>query len=109
DEYGAFKEGHQNLVSYDDRGREAYIQRYVDVFSGYDLTGFRVLVYQHSAVGRDIIVELLEKLGVNVVTAGRSDVFVPVDTENIDDAQLESISNLASNCGSGTLDAIVST
>jgi phosphomannomutase len=78
-------------------GREAYVSRYFDFFSGQgvDLGGRRILVYQHSAVGRDLLADLLTRLGAEVVTAGRSDQFVPIDTENIDAAQLDTIQRLA--------------
>jgi phosphomannomutase len=54
----------------------------------------KLLVYQHSAVGRDLIVELLRAFGAEVITAGRSDTFVPIDTENIDAGQLAIIQTL---------------
>lgn len=89
-----------------DDGREAYLTRYLDFF-GSDLAGRKILVYQHSAVGRDLLVDVLTRLGADVITGGRSDSFVPIDTENIDDAQLAAIQKLASE-HSG-LWAIVST
>ncbi len=81
----------------EDAGRDAYIARYLDFFSGQpaSLAGKRILVYQHSAVGRDILVEVLTSLGAEVIPAGRSDDFVPIDTENIEAAQLETIRGLA--------------
>jgi phosphomannomutase len=81
-----------------DAGRDAYIARYLDFFSGQpaSLAGKRILVYQHSAVGRDILAEVLTRLGAGVICAGRSDDFVPIDTENIEAAQFEKIRSLAS-------------
>jgi phosphomannomutase len=81
----------------EDTGRDAYIARYLDFFSGQlaGLTGKRILVYQHSAVGRDILAEVLQRLGAEVIPAGRSDEFVPIDTENIDAVQLDTIRELA--------------
>jgi len=80
-----------------DAGREAYRARYLDFFSGQpaSLKGRRILVYQHSAVGRDLLTDLLSQLGAEVVAAGRSDSFVTIDTENIDAAQLEAVQTLA--------------
>lgn len=40
-------------------------------------------MYQHSAVGRDIIVDILASLGAEVIPILRSDTFVPIDTENV--------------------------
>ncbi|GAB1205226.1 hypothetical protein APSETT445_003898 [Aspergillus pseudonomiae] len=62
----------------------------------------------HSAVGRDVLVEILEKLGAEVVTAGRSDTFVPIDTEAIDQVQLDTVQNLYDSTGQ-QFDAVVST
>jgi phosphomannomutase len=84
-----------------DAGRERYTARYLDFFpaqpgSG-SLNGRRILVYQHSAVGRDLLVEVLSHLGAEVIPAGRSDTFVPIDTENIGDDQLDAIGKLAAH------------
>jgi phosphomannomutase len=95
-----------------DRGaEEAYVHRYLQSFTRGGLSGLRVLVYQHSAVGRDILPRILRELGAEVVTAGRSETFVPIDTENITDDQLDRLENFAVAAdGSGRpLHAIVST
>ena len=63
--------------------RTAYVRRYLDGFPGAPLNGLRIGVYQHSAVGRDVIAEILGGLGAEVVPLGRSDRFIPVDTEAI--------------------------
>lgn len=47
------------------------------------LTGWKIGVYEHSAAGRDITTELLRQLGAEVVSLGRSDTFVPIDTEAV--------------------------
>ena len=60
-----------------------YVARYVDFFGEGALRGLRLGVYQHSAVGRDILVRLLEELGADVIALGRSETFVPVDTEAV--------------------------
>ncbi|SJM93242.1 Mannose-6-phosphate isomerase, class I (fragment) [Crenothrix polyspora] len=71
----------------------------------------RVLVYQHSAVGRDIVVDILRNLGAFVTPIGRSETFVPIDTENIQTAQLATIQALYDEAAlkHGAFDAIVST
>jgi len=43
----------------------------------------KIGLYEHSGVARGILGELLEALGADVVRLGRSDSFVPVDTEAI--------------------------
>jgi phosphomannomutase len=80
----------------------------LDFFKGETLQGMKLLAYQHSAVGRDLLVEIFEALGAKVTPAGRSDTFVPIDTEAIDQAQLDTLENLRSQTGQ-TFDAIIST
>jgi phosphomannomutase len=108
DERGMLKSGHQELPAEHGAARAAYIERFTNFFHGSTLEGKRILVYQHSAVGRDLLVEILERLGAQVVKGGRSDTFVPIDTENIDAAQLAVIQGLA-DASSGPLHAVVST
>ena len=66
-----------------------YMARYQEAFPSTALQGLRVGVYQHSAVGRDIIAEILRRLGAEVQTFGRSDRFIPVDTEAIREEDVE--------------------
>ena len=47
------------------------------------LAGLRVGVYQHSMVARDLFVDVLVHYGADVVALGRSESFVPVDTEAV--------------------------
>jgi phosphomannomutase len=110
-EQGLFKSGHSELLPETDEARSAYIDRYASFFEGSSLKGKRYLFYQHSAVGRDLVVELLEKLGAEVMPAGRSETFVPIDTENIDAEQLAAIQTLTRHVVAryGDIDAVVST
>lgn len=61
----------------------AYIARYVDAFGDQALAGLTLGVYEHSAVGRDILVALVDALGGKTMSLGRSDRFIPVDTEAV--------------------------
>lgn len=110
DRRGMLKGGHQALPPAANAAEE-YLRRYTDFFAGRNLKGKRLLVYQHSAVGRDLLTELLRRLGAEVIPAGRSETFVPIDTENIDAAQLQVMQNLASQAwrSHGSIDAVVST
>lgn len=66
------------------RGRQGYIDRYVAPFAGRTpLQGVRLVLYAHSAVGRDITQEIFEALGAEVHAEGRTDAFVAVDTEDV--------------------------
>ncbi|HET7302146.1 MAG TPA: phosphomannomutase [Candidatus Saccharimonadales bacterium] len=62
--------------------KEWYTQRYTSIFGGL-LNGLHLVFYQHSAVGRDLLPEILEGLGATVTCVDRSDIFVPIDTENV--------------------------
>jgi phosphomannomutase len=110
-EQGMFKAGPQDLLPEDASARAEYFERYTRFFTGRSLRGQRLLVYQHSAVGRDLLVELLNHFGAETVSAGRSSVFIPIDTENIDADQLVQIQALVNQAESdhGLIDAVVST
>ena len=61
-----------------------YLQRYLGLFPDEKpLAGKRVVVYQHSAVGRDLLVRVLESPGATAIAVARSGTFVPVDTEDL--------------------------
>lgn len=68
-----------------DAAVQRYLARYTEWFPGQPLAGRRMGVYQHSAAGRDLNVRVLEALGAEVVALGRSEEFVPVDTEAVSD------------------------
>jgi len=91
--------------------RREYLRRYLDFLAENALNGKRVAFYQHSAVGRDLLVELLSTLGAQVIPVGRSENFVPVDTEAISDDKLELLQRLADRArqSHGPIDAVVST
>jgi len=67
----------------DVRPRDVYIQRYIDFFGQYALSGMRVGLYEHSSVARDILQQILILLGAEVISLGRTDAFVPIDTEAV--------------------------
>ena len=100
-----------DLPALDRAAEEAYVRRYLQSFTRNGLSGLRVLVYQHSAVGRDILPRILRELGAQVITAGRSETFVPIDTENIADEQLNRLEEfaVAAQSSDQPLHAIVST
>lgn len=67
----------------DELASKAYFRRYLDFFGADALTGLRVAVYEHSSVGRDVIRQILEGMGAQVISLGRTDTFVPIDTEAV--------------------------
>ena len=84
---------------------ENYAMRYLNFFAHDALKGIRVGVYQHSAVGRDVLVKILSHLGAEVTPLGRSEKFIPVDTEAI---RPEDVQLAADWAKTGKYDAIVS-
>jgi phosphomannomutase len=84
---------------------ENYVMRYLNFFSHDALKGLRVGVYQHSAVGRDVLVKILSHLGAEVTPLGRSEKFIPVDTEAI---RPEDVKLAAEWAATGKFDALVS-
>ncbi|GJQ60601.1 MAG: phosphomannomutase [Candidatus Scalindua sp. AMX11] len=86
--------------------RDRYIARYLDLFPDNCLSGRRIGIYQHSAVGRDILLDIIKGLGAEAVALGRSETFVPVDTEAIRPEDLELAIKWAET---GSFDAIIST
>jgi phosphomannomutase len=99
-----------DLPSLDRSAEESYLRRYTASFAKSGLSGLRVLVYEHSAVGRDLLGRILRDLGAEVVPAGRAETFVPIDTENITPELLDRLEQLVASAErSETIDVIVST
>ncbi len=92
-------------IAQSDAGAQ-FVDRYVRAFGGDALIGRRIGVYTHSAVGRDLLMTLLSLLGADVVELGRSEVFIPVDTEAYDPEIGAMLAGWTQEHG---LDAIVST
>lgn len=84
----------------------AYVARYTNLLPAQALQGLRIGVYQHSAVGRDMLAQLFSQLGAQVISLGRSDQFVPIDTEAVSAAD-ETLA--AAWCAQHQLHAVVST
>ncbi|TAK97098.1 phosphomannomutase [Patescibacteria group bacterium] len=67
-----------------------YVERYLKFFKPNFLKNKKIVIYQHSAVIRDLAVEIFRKLGATVIPVGRSKKFVPIDTEAMRSTDLES-------------------
>jgi len=106
DSQGKFKESKNFLPEVDITALEEYQQRYQALFPENAFAGKKIGVYQHSGVARDLIPEILEKLGAEVVELGRSEQFIPVDTEAV---RKEDIKLAKQWVAEYHLDAIVST
>ena len=86
--------------------QDAYVQRYVKFFGAASLTGKRVAVYEHSSVARDVLRTILEALGAEVLSLGRTETFVPIDTEAV---RVEDVTKAISWANEHGFDAVLST
>jgi phosphomannomutase len=68
--------------------------------------GMKIGIYQHSTVARDMMVDILAHYGAEIIALGRSETFIPVDTEAVSEETIALLKSWASTHG---LDAIVST
>jgi phosphomannomutase len=84
----------------------SYVRRYLSAFPSDLLRGKRIGLYEHSAVGRDLLFEIFSGLGADVTRFGRSDAFVAVDTEAIRPEDTVLVAKMAAEHG---FDAQVST
>lgn len=60
-----------------------YKQRYIKVIPENLFLGLKLGLYEHSSVARDFYKEFYQSLGAEVISFGRSNSFIPVDTEAI--------------------------
>lgn len=78
-----------DLGSADSEAYTGYVDRYLDFFPNDCLSGRRVAVYEHSSVARDAMVDIMKGLGAEVIRLGRSEKFIPVDTEAVRPEDIE--------------------
>ncbi|EPX86810.1 phosphomannomutase [Salipiger mucosus] len=83
-----------------------FVERYVSACGAGALAGRRIGLYTHSAVGRDLMAQVFSGLGAEVIELGRSETFIPVDTEAVDPEVRVQIANWVAE---HRLDALVST
>lgn len=96
----------QAKVSYSNDAAEAYVARYVDGLPSDALAGLRIGVWLHSSAAGEVIPRILQGLGAEVVLLGKSETFIPVDTEAVDPTARE---NMSAWVAEHALDGIVST
>ena len=83
-----------------------WVRRYVSAFGGQALAGLRIGVWSHSAVSRDLLLDALRGLGAEALELGRSESFIPVDTEAVAPGAR---AQLAAWAAEHRLDALIST
>ncbi|MDO9416458.1 phosphomannomutase [Pararhizobium sp.] len=82
-----------------------FFARNVNILKKGALSGLTIGVYQHSSVARDLFVDVLEAYGATAMPLGRSETFIPVDTEAV---SADTIGLLHGWAREHRLDAIVS-
>lgn len=85
---------------------EQFVQRYLDFFPVQCFKGMNLGVYEHSSVARDVLRTILEGLGAKVTSLGRTEQFVPIDTEAVAEADIKRGADWAARYH---FDAIIST
>jgi len=105
-EQGEFIAQDNFLPPVDPTADQEYQKRHLDLFPENAFAGKKIGVYQHSGVARELIPEILEKLGAEVINLDFSEQFVPVDTEAV---RAEDIALAKQWVAEYQLDAIVST
>lgn len=92
----------------EDRSGQAealFFERNIGLLPADSLKGLTIGVYQHSTVARDLMGLVLSHFGARVVALGRSESFIPVDTEAVSP---ETVDLLRGWARQHRLDAIVS-
>lgn len=89
-----------------EEARRLYLKRFLQNFPKTLLKGRRIGVYEHSAVGRELMLEIVTGLGGEALSLGRSKEFIPVDTEAIREEEIRLAKEWAHE---HHLDAIIST
>lgn len=73
----------RNLPKIKEEASTNYMNRYASFFGDKCLDGLKIGIYEHSSAGRDLYANLFKSLGAEVTSLGRSDQFVPIDTEAV--------------------------
>ena len=88
--YGALKaKGHSMTVQPPPLGapkeevEREFVSRYTDYFPPDALAGKKIVLFEQSTTIRDMLPYILTRLGAEVVTVGRSETFLAIDTERV--------------------------
>ena len=85
---------------------QLYVDRHLQFFPPHALAGMKLGFYEHSSVARDLLNELLQQMGAEVISLGRTNEFVPIDTEAVSEADVQQARRWAEQY---RFDAILST
>ena len=95
-----------SLPAFDREAIELYQKRYIDFFGTNFLSGKTIAIYQHSSVARDFLDDLFQAMGAKTLLLGRSDEFVPIDTEAVREDDINQAKQWAKN---HSFDILIST
>lgn len=95
-----------DLPPVDLTAKQFYLARYRNFFKPNFLKGLNLAIYEHSSVARDLLKDLLQSFGAHVISLGRTDEFVPIDTEAVAKVDIARAKDWAKT---HTFDAILST
>ncbi|UZJ38155.1 phosphomannomutase [Prosthecochloris sp. SCSIO W1103] len=94
------------LPEINEQAYKVYVERYLGFFGKGALNGMKVGFYEHSSVARYVLRDILEGLGAQVISLGRTEKFVPIDTEAVREEDIIQAREWAEE---HAFDAIVST
>ena len=80
-------ESESELPEFNPAAVKQYMQRYLDFFPNFE--GLHLGLYEHSSVARDVLRNILEGLGAKVTSLGRTEEFVPIDTEAVAEVDIQ--------------------
>lgn len=98
--------GDVSLPEINQSAYQRYVDRYVQFFPQQPLAGLRLGFYEHSSAARELLREILQALGAEVISIGRTDEFVPIDTEAVSEQDARQARQWALDYG---FDAVLST
>lgn len=103
--FGAEAGALANVEDHSSRCITLFLERNLSLLPTGSLDGLRIGVYQHSTVARDLLCDVLEHYQATVLPLGRSETFIPVDTEAVSP---DTVASLTAWAQQHRLDAIVS-
>ncbi|MBZ9883184.1 phosphomannomutase [Mesorhizobium sp. CA10] len=74
---------HANRQAGHEQALAAFRDRVDGILPPGGLSGMKLGVYQHSTVAAELLVEVLRSYGAEVIPVGKTEIFVPVDTEAV--------------------------
>ncbi len=94
------------LPPLNDQAITLYKDRYINFFGNDFLSGKTIAIYQHSSVARDLLNDIFIALGAETILLGRSDTFIPIDTEAVRNKDIKQFKKWANEYN---FDVLVST